>query len=357
MPLNDAQLGAALRRGQARVAKHAQETGSDLGTAAQSLRHVDRQAAAERELIQYAAQLQPQHVQYLAQLHASGGGEAVLAALQSTGLSRDALGVAAATYDQAGGFDGLVSTVQAEINEQVQRGTVARMQESQDRHSPQRGDTPLTAAVKRNSPLASWMRDPNIQSQAAALVAKLGLPVRPGDSPLETFLWVAREVSDGSFYNSSRKPGDPKIDGPTAIAELASMLGEKPADLAALLHEVDVAGVGHELSVRLAKHDHSPEAVKRRAELEPTKETRTEMAAKDRRRSAMEAAYDRAETENEARQERHPGSRERQLSPPHDAAESGEAAPSSASPYESSRHEALSDAYDAIDSAPEETNE
>jgi hypothetical protein len=301
-------LGSHLLAQAARWRSHMQQTGTtDVNAAAAAVAAEDYSTAAANELLAYAAQLQPQHVQYLQALDASGGGEAVIRALMAIGLGRGALELVADLYDNHGGMQGVVQTVQNGLAEVAEQNRAASIEQGIAGSKPLEGDSGALAAVKAKSPFFAWARNPDVQKQAAEFCAKAGIPIEPGIGPFESFVRFARGLADGTFVNEHRKPFEAKVEPAEAIAALAEMVGEKPEELAGVLRQLDGAGMHHDLTVRLAKKDHAPE----RRQAVPSIDARgkAQVAAERSRRSAIEKAYTAAEArENErarpARQER-----------------------------------------------------
>jgi hypothetical protein len=355
-------LGAVIERGYARAEAFAAQHGiTDLKTAVDLLAQSDATDLAIREVLAFAQQLTPQHVQHLGKLEASYGPAAVFNALISAGLSSAGLEVVTAAYNQAGNLAGVVQMVTADLQAEAQAGQQAAIEAHIAHAQTQDADGQPLAQIKRDSPLIAMASDPGVHRVAAAICARIGLAVTPGQSPFAALLPYLRGMEGGDWMNGDNgagRPFDKKWTPEEAIAEVAKAFGSDPRDVAELLQEVEAADYGHEFATRLASRD--------KPMIEMSREGVRRERIEGHRRGVLESKFDELDQPAAARsaperstQERpqfaSPTGRRAALEHAFDEIEAGDEADAHETTDQSSgRRAALSDAYDELSDDEEE---
>jgi hypothetical protein len=270
-----------------------------------------QQQAGKQEALGYAAQLQPQHIEHLRRIDATGGPQALVDALIQTGLSREAIGVIADAYDQSGGFAGLVQTFSTDLQGVAESNRQGVIDTQIAATEPQEGDSAEQIKLKQETDMAAILANP----EAHRLAADAGVN-------LTDYLVAERKIADGIYGqsvdgeegtigNTDRMGRDaqgkayrwPKISEEQHIAVAAAFNRQSPKQAEAALSSAFESSLRDGLHARLATKD----AVARKqidrkiakGEL-PSREVSPEMAkwsaAKAKGRGDLEQIYDELDT-------------------------------------------------------------
>jgi hypothetical protein len=237
-------------------------------------------ANADAELVNFARQLTPNHVNEITAQFQAGGWPAVRA-LVAPYLSQTAQEVLTSSMVECGGD---LNALAQRVAQRVQRddanaveaqasqkalaerveGMASLTQAAIEKWTPREGDAPGLAKLKDSSPIAKLLRDPKfhvsaqdwIEPRAEQLRAQ-GL-LKDGVSPGEAFLTIARSVvangGPAGVANGHRPHAfAAEWADSDAYAALAAVVGENPQAVRAFFSQMDGAETTHRVMATAAK--------------------------------------------------------------------------------------------------------